>query len=139
MRYPTGTKKRQVSKRLPLRTSNKYRAQKTVLNGLKFDSKVEARYYCQIQYQSGWTRQEHFDLIPKFKCGDKNYRKAVYTPDFIHRTNNEIDKVVDVKGGNVTLKDSAKLRMKLFMAKYGVPVTIAQYDYKNKSFNETQV
>lgn len=139
MRYPTGTKKRWISKRLPSRTNNKYRAQKTVANGLKFDSKVEARYYCQIQYQSGWTRQESFELIPKFKCGDKNYRKAVYTPDFVHRTNNEIDKVVDVKGGNVTLKDSAKLRMKSFMAKYGVPVTIAKYDYKNKSFNETQV
>ena len=139
MRYPTGTKKMRVSKRLPLRTSNKYQAQKTVVNGLKFDSKVEARYYYLIQYQSGWTRQEHFELIPKFKCGDKNYRKAVYTPDFIHRTNDEIDKVVDVKGGNVTLKADAKLRMKLFMTKYGVPVTIAKYDYKNKSFNEAQV
>lgn len=42
----------------------------------------------------------------------------------------------DVKGGRATLTRASVLRMKMFMAKYQIPVVIAEYDAKNGIFEE---
>ena len=116
----------------------KYNSQKVVIDGIEFDSKAEGAYYLTVrnEWANGWTRQEKFEIVKAFRCGHKRYAHATYRPDFVHRTNNVIDKVVDVKGGNVTLTTDARLRMKLFMMRYDVPITIARYDYHSGIFEE---
>lgn len=48
----------------------------------------------------------------------------------------KLNSVVDTKGGRATLTRSSVLRMKMFMAKYQIPVVIAEYDAKNGIFEE---
>lgn len=145
MRYPTGAPIRyKYASKQPAPDShparkNKYHANKTIVDGIEFASKAEAAYYVQVRNMDGWTMQEHFAIIKSFKAGGKVYSGARYTPNFVHRADGKIDKVVDVKGGNVTLTTDAKLRMKLFMQTYGVPITIARYDYHSGTFEEEQL
>lgn len=133
MNYPT----KKITKQARV-LRNKYRAQKIVIDDMEFASKAEAAYYLTIkkEWDNGWTRQESFEIIDGFSSHGKRYSHATYRPDFIHRTNNMIDKVVDVKGGNITLTTDARLRMKLFTQRYDVQITIATYNYKTRSFYE---
>lgn len=120
--------------------SNKFNAQKTVLDGITFDSKVEAKYYYRLkQKQVNFNYHESFEVLPTQRLGGKTYRKVNYTPDFVLYDGDEMIKVVDVKGGNATLTDAQKLRFKLFMNKYNVPVTVARFDYRTGTFSEEQV
>lgn len=119
---------------------NKFNAHSVVIDGIRFPSKAEGAYYLQVRKHwggdTGWTRQEKFVIISAFKCDGKRYSAATYKPDYIHRTNGVIDKVVDVKGGSATLTTDAALRMKLFAKRYGIRVTLARYDYRTGLFEE---
>lgn len=48
----------------------------------------------------------------------------------------KLNSVVDTKGSRVTLTRASVLRMKMSMAKYQIPVVIAEYDAKNGIFEE---
>lgn len=122
-----------------IRGRNKYHAKKTVIGDITFDSQVEAMYYMALK-GAGEEVEVHpsFEIIPKQVVNGKTYRQAVYTPDFAITEPEERVRVIDVKGGNMITPD-AKLRMKLFMQRYGVPVMIARYDYRTKHFEEKQL
>lgn len=117
---------------------SKFNAKSIVIDGIRFPSQAEGAYYMTIrdEWANGWSRQDKFQIIKGFTCEGKRFAEATYRPDFIHRTNGEIDKVVDVKGGKATLTTDAKLRMKLFMKRYGIRITIAKYDYRARTFEE---
>lgn len=120
---------------------NKYHAAKTLTSdGTMADSRAEAAYYDQL-LKSGkrFTYQQSFSLIDGFTLNGKRYSKRRYTPDFCVYDGDELVKVIDVKGGTATLTTDAKLRMVLFMRRYGIPVTVARYDYKTGLFLEEQV
>ena len=76
----------------------KYRNKKTVIDGIKFDSQLEARCYKPLK-DSGleFTRQEPFEIQKSFKDGEKTIRAMTYRADFVV-THNGIRYVLDAKG-----------------------------------------
>lgn len=144
VKYPTGTQIEAAVKPIvelggqirKATKKNKYHARKYELDGHKFDSGLEAKYYEQLKrLKLDFKVHEKFELIPKFKLDGKTIPKATYTPDFSRYEDGKLISVVDTKGAP-TMTDAARLRMKLFMKKYQVPVIIATWNRKTKTFNE---
>lgn len=100
---------------------NKYNAKKTMVNGIKFDSKAEAARYKILKKReatgeiSELTLQPRFTLQEKFKHGGKTIRKIEYIADFEYSKNGK-QVVEDVKGVKT---DVYKLKKKMFLLKYG--------------------
>lgn len=133
MNYPNA-RKFKTSKRV--KSTSKYHAKKVELDGHKFDSKAEARYYSQLKQQGvDFKCHERFELIPTIKLAGKTNPKRSYTPDFSIYEDGKLVRVIDVKGMRPTA--DASLRFALFRSKYAVPVYIARYDRKTGLFEET--
>ena len=79
---------------------NKYNAKKTELDGITFDSKLEANRYAELKLMeragliSNLERQKWFELIPK----DGKHRARGYVADFVYKDENGAQVVEDVKG-----------------------------------------
>ena len=102
---------------------SKYKAKKTVVDGITFDSKKEARRYQELKLleMAGAIKdlvlQPRFLLQDKFKYKGKTERKIEYVADF---------KYLDTKTGRVVVEDTKgyrpdvyKLKRKLFLKKHG--------------------
>lgn len=111
-----------------LSTKSRYTTYKPVVNGITFDSMMEARYYLFLLEEKkqgkikDFKMQVPFELQPKFKKKNgKTVRAIDYVADFV------IDDVtvVDVKGVET---DTFKLKAKLFNYKYsGLELKILQF------------
>ncbi|UPS09899.1 DUF1064 domain-containing protein [Lactococcus lactis] len=116
---------------------SKYGAKKTTVDGIVFDSKAESIYYLQHKNDKRMTMQEKFVLMDKFRLNGKLYREIAYKADFVFRNeNNEILKVVDVKG---VLTTEFKIKAKLFANRYGIPITIAKKIARMNIFEESEI
>lgn len=99
----------------------KYHNTKTVADGIKFDSKLEAERYAQLKIleRAGLIRelelQPSFELIPSFKKNGKTWRRTVYKADFRYILA-EGDRIIieDVKGSTAVITDVFRLKQKLF-------------------------
>lgn len=96
---------------------SKYNAQKIWVDGILFDSKAEADYYCQLKLLlrageiTGFCRQARF-LITEGVNGE---RGTEYVTDFIIFYPNGNYQIVDVKGKET---DVFKIKEKAFREKY---------------------
>lgn len=116
---------------------SKYGAKRTTVDGIVFDSKAESIYYLQHKNDKRMTMQEKFVLMDKFRLNGKLYREIAYKADFVFRNeNNEIIKVVDVKG---VLTTEFKIKAKLFANRYGIPITIAKKVARMNVFEESEI
>lgn len=97
---------------------NKYNNKKVTIDGIKFDSKKEAKRYQELKLLENanqirnLSRQVPFELIPK----QKDERAVRYIADFVY-TDTMTEKVIveDVKGFKT---DVYKLKRKLFKYRY---------------------
>ncbi|RDY22867.1 DUF1064 domain-containing protein [Romboutsia maritimum] len=96
---------------------SKYKNNKVTIDGITFDSKMEAEYYVHLKKQKeegkikDFGLQVKFELIPAFKKGDKRYGKTTYTVDFaIYHWGGTVE-YIDVKGMET---QQGVLRRKLF-------------------------
>lgn len=105
---------------------SKYRARKTTVDGITFDSRKEADRYLVLRdlEEDGsiedLRRQVRYELVPAFDVDGKHYRPVFYVADFVYvdkETGKEI--VEDVKGART---DVYKLKSKLFARRYGVSI-----------------
>lgn len=105
-----------------MRNYSKYRAKKTIIDGIKFDSKREANRYCELKLLEKAKEIRDLELQPRFLLQDKfvdkqgkTHRKIEYVADFMYvdKDNNTI--VEDVKG---VMTDVYKLKKKLFLNLY---------------------
>lgn len=107
---------------------SKYNSRKTIIDGITFDSKKEARRYEELKKMEqegliqGLELQVPFELVPSFTImidGKKKKRRSMkYIADFVYYENG--NKVVeDVKGRKT---DVYKLKKKLFEYKYKVTI-----------------
>ena len=100
----------------------KYGNKKTVVGGISFDSKAEARRYQDLKWLErageikGLKLQPEYELIPPFRKAGHSYRHTVYRADFEY---------YDVKKGRVIVEDTKgfktdvyRLKKKLFEYKY---------------------
>lgn len=99
---------------------SKYKNQKVVIDGIKFDSKLEAKHYLRLSSLqdagkiSNLTMQPKFLLQKSFKSSQGTHRAIHYVADFQYLENGETV-VVDVKGMQT---DVYKIKKKLFIYKY---------------------
>lgn len=103
----------------------KYHNKKTVADGIKFDSKLEAERYAQLKMmeRAGVIRdlelQPEYELIPSFKKDCKTWRKTVYKADFRYiLAENDKTIIEDVKGSTAVITDVFRLKQKLFEYRY---------------------
>lgn len=100
---------------------SKYKAEKIVVDGYKFDSKIEAKYYEYLKELKAkglilnFELQPEFELQPNFESWGKKHKKIMYRADFLVYGLFHLDKVIDIKG---MATPEAKLKRKLFNYKY---------------------
>lgn len=73
---------------------NKYRAKKTTVDGITFDSKGEAEYYCYLKQMDQLGAIELLELQPKIYLTNA---RILYKPDF-HIRESGVDIYIDFKG-----------------------------------------
>lgn len=99
---------------------SKYRAKKTEIDGIKFDSKKEAKRYIVLKALESNGEIKNLTLQPKFllqegfRKNGKAYRKIEYVADFMYQQGGKLI-VEDVKGMKT---DVYKLKQKLFEKRY---------------------
>lgn len=105
----------------------KYGNKKTVLDGMEFDSKKEARRYAELKMMekagmiSDLECQKTFELIPKQRDENgKAVRNCEYIADFVYIDTKTGQRIVeDVKG--MKTKDYI-IKKKLMLKVYGITV-----------------
>ena len=99
---------------------NKYNATKTIVDGITFDSKKEARRYVILKQTetngviSKLELQPKFILQEKFTKKGKKYHAITYKADFRYMFDGR-EVIEDVKG---FMTETFKLKRKLFEYKY---------------------
>ena len=100
---------------------SKYNARKTILDGIKFDSKKEARRYKELKLLEKAGEIKNLQLQPRFTLQEsfihqgKTERKITYIADFMYEEKNGQIVVEDTKGYRT---DVYKLKRKLFLKRY---------------------
>jgi len=103
---------------------NKYGNKNIIVDGIKFDSRDEARFYTYLmdckakEMIQNFELQPKYELQPKFKGVDgKSYQAITYTPDFfIYHLDGSVE-CIDVKTMG-TATQQGELRKKMFIYKY---------------------
>lgn len=100
----------------------KYRNKKTIVDGIKFDSKAEAQRYVELRLmqRTGLIKdlilQPEYELQPKFEKNGVKYRRIVYIADFSYiRVKDGRTVVEDTKGFKTSVYS---LKKKMFEYKY---------------------
>ena len=103
----------------------KYHSEKTFVDGIRFDSKKEARRYIVLKMMedmgeiTGLRRQVKFTLINGKRWSDGHkHRDTVYIADFVY-TENGVIVVEDVKGFRT---DAYRIKRELMKEKYNIEV-----------------
>jgi hypothetical protein len=104
---------------------SKYKSKKTVVNGIVFDSRREAkRYYELLLFERAGViknleLQKSFELIPSQKINGKVVeRPCKYIADFVYEENGKTV-VEDTKGMRT---DKYIIKRKLMLYKYGIQI-----------------
>lgn len=102
---------------------SKFHNKKTTVNGITFDSKLEAARYSELLvlerggFISALTCQPKFLLQDGFEYDGKKERAIYYIADFQYLDSDTNEWVVEDAKGKRT--EVYKLKRKLFLAKYG--------------------
>ena len=105
-----------------MRTYSKYKNKKITIDGITFDSRLEATRYCELKllYQAGEITQlrlqPEFELIPAFRKNGISFRKTTYKADFMYLDNRSGKYIVEDTKGFKT--DVYKIKRKLFEFKF---------------------
>lgn len=103
---------------------NKYRAVPTVIDGIRFASKAEARRYGELKLLERGGKIKHIEMQMRFPL-DVSYKfggeKTIghYVADFYYLQNGK-EVIEDVKGFRTPLY---KWKKKHFEAQYGIKIT----------------
>lgn len=100
------------------KNNNKYHNKKVIIDGFKFDSKLEATRYTELKLleRKGVIKDlklhPSYELIPSFKKDNKTFKKASYIADFSYYDNGLNKTIVEDTKGFKT--DVYILKKKLF-------------------------
>jgi hypothetical protein len=99
---------------------NKYRAKRTVVDGLTFDSRKEARRYGELKLLLQGRKITDLQLHPRFELRVNGHLIGHYTADFEYFADGK-QVVEDVKSRATRTRDYV-LRRKLMKALHGIEV-----------------
>jgi hypothetical protein len=119
--------------RQPVQKESKYHAQKTEVDGIKFDSKWEAERYSQLSAMQRAGQIKDLQRQVKFVLQDgyvnnkgEKIRPICYLADFQY-TDNEGRQIVEDTKSPATKTDVFKIKKKLFEAKFKDYIFIEKY------------
>ncbi|MFF2449341.1 DUF1064 domain-containing protein [Neobacillus sp. NPDC058068] len=111
--------------------ANKYGNKQVIVDGHKFDSIAESKYYGQLQWLKQAKQIKDFKLQPRFlllesyKKNGKTVRKTEYVADFeIHNLDGSVE-IIDVKGVETPV---FRLKKKMFEARYEHTLKVVTLD-----------
>ena len=93
---------------------SKYRAIKTKVDGITFDSRKEAEYYGTLKFLLRAGEIDGFCIQPRFVLTENSEKATEYRADFIIFRNGGYE-IVDVKGLQTS---EFKLKMKMLKERY---------------------
>lgn len=107
----------------------KYYNKKTIIDGIVFASKLEAKRYTELKLleKQGIIKdlelQPSYDLIPSFKKDNKTYRKSTYKADFSY---------FDIENNKTIVEDTKGFKTPVYMLKK----KLFEYNYPNLTIRE---
>lgn len=104
------------------RKPHKYRAKPTVVDGVRFDSKAEARRYSQLKWMQSAGQISGLALQPKFDCVVEGKKICAYKADFEYWENGR-RVTEDVKGFKTQVY---RIKKKLVEALHGIEIREVQ-------------
>lgn len=97
---------------------NKYKAVKTIVDGIKFDSKKEAKRYTELKILVSSGDIKDLELQPRFDFVHNGVKMGFYKADFRYTEDGKII-IEDVKGFKTPMYNLKKKMMKAF---YGIDI-----------------
>lgn len=114
-----------------MKNKPKYHNTRTCVDGITFDSKLEAKRYKELKTLESQgiiknlVLQPSYELIPKFKKGNKAYRKTCYKADFSY---------FDLKQGKTIVEDTKGFKTDVYMLKN----KLFEYSYPDLTIREVK-
>ena len=105
----------------------KYRNERVTVNGVKYDSKKEAKRASELEAQerlgiiTDLERQKKYVLQPSFKFLGKTIREIAYVADFVYKENGNLV-VEDVKSPITRANPVYKIKKKMLMYVHGIEI-----------------
>lgn len=106
-------------------TYSKYKNKKVTIDGIKFDSQLEASYYEYLKEQmklgvvKDFQMQTKYVLQEAFEHNGIKERKIEYKADFVVQYSDGHEEVIDIKPNNLQLiRPEFKIKRKLLLYKY---------------------
>lgn len=118
--------------------ASKINSKKIIVDGISFDSKTEAKYYCRLKKLKENGKIRHIECHPKYELQPacerygRKYRPMYYIADFLVIQDDGHKIVIDVKGYGM---EDAALKRKLFAYKY--PDLELRWIAASKKYSET--
>jgi len=92
---------------------SKYRAKKTIVDGITFDSAMEGDYYCELKLLNHIGEINNMILQPRYILQESP--KIEYVADFLVTWSDGRTEIIDVKG----MKNQVfRVKLRLFKGKY---------------------
>ena len=104
------------------RNPSKYRNVQTVVDGITFDSKAEARRYGELRMLEQAGAILHLELQPRFPLMVNGVKVSTYVADFAYSTLMQELVVEDVKSAPTRANRAYRLKRKLMKACLGIDV-----------------
>jgi hypothetical protein len=101
---------------------NKYNNIKTVINGIKFDSKKEAGYYGMLRLKEKARLIQRFEMQVRYDLVVNNINIGFYKADFVTYKHGKVLEVIDVKSEMTKKLPVYRLKKKLMKAIYGIDI-----------------
>lgn len=103
--------------------SNKFRAKRTVFDGIQFHSRREGLEYLRLKALQDAGEIENLELQPKFKFEMNGVRITTYTADFqYNKVGCPYKVVVDVKSPPTRKKHDYRIKKKMMKAFFGIEI-----------------
>ena len=109
------------TRRVKYGRGNKYRAIKTVVDGIKFDSKAEATRYCLLKRDEKLGIIFDLELQPAFPVVVEGKKICTYKADFSY-IDNGVRVVEDVKSPITAKHPVYRIKKKLVEAIYNIEI-----------------
>ena len=124
--------------------NKKFGAKKCWINGFKFDSLMEARYYVYLLHEKAkkhiidFSMQVPYELLPKYKnkFTGKTVLAVKYIADYVIKEKDGTETVIDVKGRETP---EFKIKKKIFGLKYpDTKFLCLQWSEKDKTWYDLE-
>lgn len=109
-------------------SASKYKNKKTVIDGIEFDSRREAKRYAELRLMerqgiiSNLQRQVRYEVCPKYKGKRTTERAAYYVADFVYTFRQTGELVVEDVKSPITRTPVYILKRKLMAHLYGIEI-----------------